>query len=808
MQYVHRIPLVYRRMFATSISSKSRGKGDQTPKSSFAERFGSPSQSQAQDSQTSFPTWPGLQPTHTSPYVNPLSLRPPPSNLIAPENAAADESKQTTSASRTRRYQQTVKHTQTSNKQRELFSDCIGNASSFVNTSSFEAKVAMEPAAHTFNRWMVAAKNNIERFKTLPEPVEHTFESSISSTDPEDFVNPSVSSTISHDSLLESSPKSFSRTSRNPAVVPSSRRMLSTSTTDASVYSSLLSQAGNHIGAAETKKPLVRPYFWKICAVWVLAAVSEIHPRSQPTMSGVMRRLCEAARYPSPFPNPSLSFFQPAFHPSLLVLSRGYATARKRVLKRRAYNKRDTTQAHRGERKPASIRKQRIDEVARPNPQPQKKLPFIHEVSPHANTPYILIPAPANQTELCNALRYLIQSTEPPPSLPRLIVTHTQCPTLQTAESYNVLLAHASRVAPVPYSSRIISQLRTSGVIWNKRTEQLVVRAHIQSRQWEEAIVLAEKLWMDGTTSRTPLDIFAELLHFVLTKKTTVEDTAKMADRCWKLFPTGATVDVIGRSPRIAYNIVRILVNTGRREQALQLSRKLLDSLESPTPANIRHCRSILFHVIRPPRGNPSAHLFVERRQLFDSLLQQNRSLGLTPDPELTCALLQNLRKRRNRGSIAFHTLLELRAKYGPQVENSAVRRIITRYAIGEENFDLARDMLKRENLARLESSKRSRSSRLEAGAPWVGQDHLPTQSHLEYLRKKGTENRKFTLTARSLRRREQKLGRRERTHPESILAAEERARRWESIRPGRKQRIIRRVVSLTGGSNNEEKGT
>ncbi|KAF8744037.1 hypothetical protein RHS02_02146, partial [Rhizoctonia solani] len=767
-------------MFAASISSKSRGKGDRTPKSSFAERFGSPAQSQAQDSQTSFPTWPGLQSTHTSPYLNPLSRSSLPSNLIESENVSTDESKQTAGPSTTRTHRQTAKLS----KQKELFSDCIGNASSFVSTSSFEAKVAMEPAAHTFHRWMAAAKDNIERFKTLPEPVEHNFEASASSTDMETSVNPSTGSAV-----------------RNPVVVPSSRRMLSTSTTDPS----LGKQVGDHTGMSETEKPPVRPSFWKLWTIWMLATVSEIRPRPRSAMSGTIRRFCEAAnQYPSPLPNSSVSFFQPAFHPSLLVFSRGYATATKRGLKRRTHGRRNTARAQ-GKLKPASVPK---DKVERPNPRsPPKKSPFIHEVSSDIDAPYILIPAPATQNELCNALRYLIQSTEPPASLPRLIVTHTQYPTLQSAESYNVLLAHASRVAPVPYSSQIISQLRATGTVWNKRTEQLVVRAHIQSQRWEQAIQLAEKLWIDGAMSRTPLDIFAELLHFIITKKTTVEDTMMMANRCWKLFPTGITVDVISRSPRIAYNVVRLLVNTGLHEQALQLCRKLLESLESPTPANIRYCRAILCHIIRPPRGHPSAHLFMKQYQLFDSLLQHNRSLGLTPDPSLTCALLQNLRKRHNRGPIAFHTLLELRAKYGPQVENGAVRRIIARYAIDEEKFDLAHNMLKRESLTRTDGGKQSQSPPSEPKAPWVGQSALPTQSHLEYLRNKGIENRKFTATARSLRRRESKLGKRVQPCPENMSTREERGKQSTSIHPNRKRYTAGRTVSLTS-NNNKEKDT
>ncbi|QRW27198.1 hypothetical protein RhiXN_01793 [Rhizoctonia solani] len=697
-------------MFAASISSKSRGKGDRTPNHHFV---------------------PDLARASVDPHIalcQPTSRSPPPSNLIESGNVSTDESKQTAGPSTTRTHRQTAKLS----KQKELFSDCIGNASSFVSTSSFEAKVAMEPAAHTFHRWMAAAKDNIERFKTLPEPAEHNFEASASSTDMETSVNPSAGSADALDQYTDPS---------------------------------LGKQVGDHTGMAETEKPPVRPSFWKLWTIWMLATVSEIRPRPRSAMSGTIRRFCEAAnQYPSPLPNSSVSFFQPAFHPSLLVFSRGYATATKRGLKRRTHGRRNTARAQ-GKLKPASVPK---DKVERPNPRPPpKKSPFIHEVSSDIDAPYILIPAPATQNELCNALRYLIQSTEPPASLPRLIVTHTQYPTLQSAESYNILLAHASRVAPVPYSSQICERIyNPDGGNRPSARRKTMDRWGYNCRGYDD----------DG-------------------------------ESCWKLFPTGVTVDVISRSPRIAYNVVRLLVNTGLHEQALQLCRKLLESLEFPTPANIRYCRAILCHVIRPPRGHPSAHLFMEQYQLFDSLLQHNRSLGLTPDPSLTCALLQNLRKRHNRGPIAFHTLLELRAKYGPQVENGAVRRIIARYAIDEEKFDLAHNMLKRESLTRTDGGKQSQSPPSEPKAPWVGQSALPTQSHLEYLRNKGIENRKFTATARSLRRRESKLGKRVQPCPENMSTRGERGKQSTSIHPNRKRCTAGRTVSLTS-NNNKEKDT
>jgi hypothetical protein len=158
MQNVHRMPLVYRRRFATSINSKSRGKGDQPPKSAFAERFGSPAQTQLQEPQAPFPAWPGVQSAQKLLHVNPLTLRPPPPNLVTLARETKDGTRSAEDIPAIPERRKPTKPIQQHRKKSELFSDCIGNASSFVNTSSFEAKMAVEPATATYRRWVLAAK--------------------------------------------------------------------------------------------------------------------------------------------------------------------------------------------------------------------------------------------------------------------------------------------------------------------------------------------------------------------------------------------------------------------------------------------------------------------------------------------------------------------------------------------------------------------------------------------------------------------------------------------------------------------------
>jgi hypothetical protein len=398
-------------------------------------------------------------------------------------------------------------------------------------------------------------------------------------------------------------------------------------------------------------------------------------------------------------------------------------------------------------------------------------------------------------------MRHLIQSTTPPLQLSRLISTHAQHSTLHTVTSFNILLAHAVRVAPVPYFTQIISQMRTSGIAWDAETEKLAVRAHIQAGRWLAAIELAERTWApdgEGGPSNTPLDVFTDLMHFVLTRKAREEDVAAMAQRSWKLFPAHPNVDT---SPRLAYNVVRLLVRQKRRDQAIQFTKRLLESLDSPTPGIVRHCRAIIGLIIRPPEGDNRSKscpplAFRECLGTFESLLAHNPSLGLTPDATLTLYLLENLSRFRNRGPGALHKLTEFRAKYGPDVEDGAVRRLITRYAIQEGNLRLAWSMIEREELARGDPVGSLASvSELEE-APWVGDEHIPMQSHLEYIRGIGTESVKWSMLVRNIRR----LEKRGLKDSESTLALnggkQRHGRSWfeklrRKRRRGRKTKIV-----------------
>ncbi|KAG8746708.1 hypothetical protein FRC10_004012 [Ceratobasidium sp. 414] len=685
------MPIVARRLFATSRGSKSSAKRPQGSKSAFADRFGLPDK-QPPYPQSSFPTWPSPpSPQQVSPRPSSYALLRPPPNLLTPLNNGKEDKSRSEKESGSHAFQ----------KQRtgELFSDIIGNVSELVKTASFEAKLAIQPAMETRRQQLLAAKNNIHRFKALPPPAQHTPDQEEPASSEVTSSNTGDSSITKPDGSSSSPSKANSRTVRPLPISPPGHRMLST---------------------------------------------FSIEPSSAPFTV-----------VPSPIVADDWVVQTP--------------------------------------RSPSSL-----ETPTRPPPS-----------SPaNSKAPCVLVPAPTTSLELCNAMRHLIQSTTPRLQVPRLISTHSQYPTLHTATSFNVLLAYAARVAP-RYVRPITAQMRASGTAWDARTQKLVVRAHIQAGQWLQAIELAEKTWLvDGASgaSTMPLDVFTELMHFVLTPKSSQEDVAAMARRCWRLFPAHANATA---SPRLAYNVVRLLVNQGHVGQAVQLTKRLLESLSYTTPGTTRYCCAILGLVIRPRerstrRSGPyRTPPFRERLELFESLLTHNPSLGLTPDAKLTRCLLENLFRSRSRGSIAFHKLGELRAKYGPVVEDSAVRRLIARYAMQEGKFELARAMREREELARDEPVEAfAASARAGSGskeAPWVGDEPILMQSHLEYIRRVGAENIKWTELSRNLRRAEEK---RRPADLGNARAADEgggkRGRAWYNRLQRKRKRVLKRARKMT----------
>ncbi|KAG8729583.1 hypothetical protein FRC12_020878, partial [Ceratobasidium sp. 428] len=528
------MPIVARRFLATSRGPKSGANVSKAPKSAFADRFGQ-SDKQLQHAQSSFPAWPSaLSPQQGLSQSNSNTLRRLPPNLltlVGKEKEEDDRSKKMSGS-----------HT-SSERRRELFSEAIGNVSELVRTSSFEAKLAIQPAMEARRQLLLAAKTNMHRFSSLPSPAQYKVDqkevSESSASAPQNAGSTSIARFDNSSPNL--SPKTNSRTVRPLPTFPPSHRTLSTSSVGLSTFHTpttigppLAVLGGRaHTQHPPTTVPFTNNSLWRECVAWVLDITTEHRFRSSPPTS-IIHRLYSIPQH-FMYSNRVLSLLHPTIY-ALPMLARGYTTRRTS----------------------SPLAQNSILHSFSSLETPIRALSSSSSSSTDANAPCVVIPAPTTSVELCNAMRHLIQSATPRPKVARLISTHSQYPTLHTVTSFNILLAHAIRVAPY-YSRPIIAQMRASNIVWDATTQKLAVRAHIQVGQWPEAVELAERTWLPeggSGVSTAPLDVFIELMHFVLTPGSTQGQVSTMARRCWRLFPTDANVNA---SPRLAYNVVRLL---------------------------------------------------------------------------------------------------------------------------------------------------------------------------------------------------------------------------------------------------------
>lgn len=299
MRNVHRVPLVSRRLFA---SSRSHNRDTKSPKSAFSARFESPSQaSQSSQPQAAFPDWPGARPQQISSHTKNYTFRrPPPTNLLASFEGKEDDGgsgKDAPAGARGGR------------RKREIFSDCIGNASGFVNTHSYEAKPAIEPATETQKQLLHAVKSklflissqpeltmylyagNMHRFHSLPESVDYKPDQNSISKNATDGPSTALSES-------DPAPKSPPRTSRFAAVSSSGRRMLSTRSAETPSSHVPLSTrpsltildrwTGVRHPSSSTKS--TDTSLWRECLAWMLASTPCHYPYSPPPTRSFLRQ--------------------------------------------------------------------------------------------------------------------------------------------------------------------------------------------------------------------------------------------------------------------------------------------------------------------------------------------------------------------------------------------------------------------------------------------------------------------------------------------------------------------------------------
>jgi hypothetical protein len=149
-----------------------------------------------------------------------------------------------------------------------------------------------------------------------------------------------------------------------------------------------------------------------------------------------------------------------------------------------------------------------------------------------------------------------------------------------------------------------------------------------------------------------------------------------------------APESLAGMPPRLVYHMIRILFQSGDKENARLLTESYFANLPRVLPHRwARSCLEIihlhLLHVSLPK----ALQQFYEARRILFALLKLHR--GLRPMSSTLLLLLAPLRGAKRCGTIAWNVLQDFQSQFGLRVVDSRVRRKIIALASKEGRVDI-----------------------------------------------------------------------------------------------------------------------
>jgi len=152
--------------------------------------------------------------------------------------------------------------------------------------------------------------------------------------------------------------------------------------------------------------------------------------------------------------------------------------------------------------------------------------------------------------------------------------------------------------------------------------------------------------------------------------------------------------------PRTMYLVVQMMLRTGRRDKALDITKSYLKGLPPKIGDNwARACLNLIhLHISFPYRcrGLAAHH---KMRKTCNTLLALHP--WLRPNSTTVLLLLRSLRRTKRCGVLAAHFVDRTVKHWGPGMEDQRVRRRVISLALKEGRMDIAERVMKRECSAR-----------------------------------------------------------------------------------------------------------
>ncbi|KAG6851200.1 hypothetical protein H0H93_015210 [Arthromyces matolae] len=353
-------------------------------------------------------------------------------------------------------------------------------------------------------------------------------------------------------------------------------------------------------------------------------------------------------------------------------------------------------------------------------------------------------PLARTRSDLYNNLLRLLHQ-ERPPYIPVLLDYHDLHPHLRSARSYNLLISLAIRTGSYGTVRWLFESMHADRVHRNLETWKLRVRWLVRSGMWDQAWSETTKIWprsntrleKDGkvvfrSTVTLPLPLWMEFWrspkigtmriqqsHLRQTvdpqspipndkpspgsKVFNSPDSDLDAKRYHTLMnnrPTFIPHDLCKTPPKLVYNVVWIMLHTGKADRALSFAKDYLGSLPPFIPAPRYHSCLQIFHLLIAKWSSQTGlRRLYETRRMMVSLLATYPTLK--PTPATLFLLLAPLHRVKRCGTVADNIVQAFKSEYGPRTEDRRVRRRVAMLALKEGRRDIVSRMLRVERRAR-----------------------------------------------------------------------------------------------------------
>lgn len=316
--------------------------------------------------------------------------------------------------------------------------------------------------------------------------------------------------------------------------------------------------------------------------------------------------------------------------------------------------------------------------------------------------------APSTKWELLQHLRQLLSLTPAAPFF-RLLSVHGHYRSLQSVESYNLLLFFSIRHSFSSHTQFLLDSMAANHVEPDEVTEKLVMRYLVSKGHWKTA--WQQVMARYSSVNNIPLPVLLELLapgtrpsHMrksirksphgheadSLDWRSTVKIPLDTLVLILQRFPTLSLDELARLPPRVVSYVVRGLIRNGHEESAILITKRHLMSLPSNLSLSQVEFARNLVH-LHLTTGAIKLANFKRRRRLVEALFSIHPSLQ--PNAMTVFLLLRYLGRSQRCGIEAYLFFNDYRKRWGSMVDSLDSRRRIIQYALKQRKLGIAKEI-------------------------------------------------------------------------------------------------------------------